>query len=122
MHITLKDAPAHHLDGIVGRSMAVPSRGSKELAVWTLSVDPGVGGQPHTVTREEVFLLNSGRMSMTIDGRTYDLEPGDAALVPPDTMFSLANTGDEIAHLTVCTSAGIEATLNGVTVKPAWAQ
>jgi len=120
--ITHADAPTVAIPGIRARPMAVPSRGSTELAIWYLEVAPGVTGEPHTVDREEVFVLQSGQATAALDGTEYRISPGDALLVPPGVPFAIRNTGDEPARYLVCTSAGITATLNGRVVEPAWAK
>lgn len=120
--ITYADAPTIGIPGITARPMAVPSRGSTELAIWFLTVDPGTAGEPHTVSREEVFVLRSGRATAHLDGAETPLSPGDALVVPPDTPFALRNAGTESAEFLVCTSAGVTATLNGRTVHPGWAR
>ena len=120
--ISHADAPTVAIPGIQARPMAVPSRGSTELAIWYLEVRPGVTGEPHTVDREEVFVLQSGQGTADLDGVEYRIEPGDALLVPAGVPFSIRNTGDEPTRYLVCTSAGITATLNGTVVEPAWAK
>jgi quercetin dioxygenase-like cupin family protein len=40
--------------------LATPSRGSRDTAVWQVEIDPGRPAVPHTLTREEVFVVLSG--------------------------------------------------------------
>jgi len=119
---TLSEAPAIVNGGFVFRPLAVPSRGSSELAIWSLDVAPGARSDPHTVSREEVFLLRSGRISVEVGGEVHEPAPGDAVIVPPDTHLRLSNLGTEPALLTVCTSKGMLGSLNGQTIAPPWAQ
>jgi quercetin dioxygenase-like cupin family protein len=119
---TLADAPTIAHEGLVARPLAVPSRGSTELAIWKLELSPGLAGEPHTVDREEVFVLQQGSLSATVGDDKHELVPGDALIVPPGVMFNLANNGEENAVVTVCSSAGVTASLNGVTIAPPWAQ
>lgn len=119
---TLAEAKRIEFHGLTARPMAVPSRGSAELAVWHLELPPGVRGEEHTVDREEVFVVRAGRPSGTIGGEPWTAGPGDAVLVPPGVPFALSNDGTEHARLVVCTSAGVRATLNGRTVVPPWSQ
>src|SRR3982074_1645923 len=58
---SLSEAPTIDNAGSVSRPPAVPSRGSAELAIWSVEVAPGAHSEPHTVSREEVFGLRSGR-------------------------------------------------------------
>lgn len=119
---TLAEAKKIEFHGLTARPMAVPSRGSAELAVWHLELPPGVRGEEHTVDREEVFVVRAGRLTGTIGGEPWTAGPGDAVLVPPGAPFALSNDGTEHARLVVCTSAGARATLNGRTVVPPWSQ
>lgn len=119
---TLATAETIRFHGLTARPIAVPSRGSTELAVWHLEVAPGQGGEEHAVDREEVFVVRSGRLYGTLGGEPCEAGPGDALIVPPGVPFRLGNDGDESAHVLVCTSAGVTATLNGRTVEPPWAR
>ncbi|WP_158886388.1 cupin domain-containing protein [Amycolatopsis anabasis] len=119
---TLAEAPVFENGGFVFRSLGVPSRGSTELAVWTVEVAPGARSERHTVSREEVFVLQSGSVRIEVGDAVHELGPGDAVIAAPDTPLRLANPGGEAARLTVCTSKGILGTLNGRTIAPPWAQ
>ncbi len=119
---TLADAKTIEFHGLVARPIAVPSRGTKELAIWHMELPPGSPGQEHTVDREEVFLVRTGRLSGMLDGAPCEIGPGDALIVPPGVPFSVANDGDEPAKLLVCTSAGVRATLGGNVIVPPWSE
>jgi quercetin dioxygenase-like cupin family protein len=100
--------------GFEFRPFAVPSRGSTEIALWTVDVPEGGDGKPHTASKEEVFYVLSG--SVTIQGQTAG--PGDAIVVQPNTELSL--TGGP-ARVLVATSVGITGTLaDGTTITPPW--
>jgi quercetin dioxygenase-like cupin family protein len=119
---TLAEAKKIEFHGVTARPMAVPSRGSSELAIWHLEVEPGLRGEEHTVDREEVFVVRTGRLSGTLGGEPCEAGPGDALIVPPGVPFRLRNDEGESAHVLVCTSAGVRATLNGQTIVPPWSQ
>lgn len=119
-HATLADAPVFDRDGFTFRPLAVPSRGSSELAVWQLEGAPGASSTPHSIDREEVFVVARGRVRATIGDEEHVVAAGDALIVPADTPFQLSNGGDEPATLTVCTRAGIQATIGGETIVPPW--
>lgn len=119
-HATLADAPVFSRDGFTFRPLAVPSRGSSELAVWQLEGARGAASAPHTLDREEVFVVASGSVRATVGGEEHLVMAGDALIVPADTSFQLSTDGDEPAALTVCTRAGIQATVGGETITPPW--
>ncbi len=119
---TLADAEKIEFHGLTAHPIATPSRGTSELAIWHLEIPPGDPAQPHTVDREEVFVVRAGRLAGTLGGEPCEIGPGDALIVPPGVLFGLGNPTDEAAHVLVCTSAGIQATLNGETISPIWAR
>jgi mannose-6-phosphate isomerase-like protein (cupin superfamily) len=108
--------------GLRARPLVVPSRGSTELAMWQLTMPPGAPGVPHTVDKEEVFLVESGQLAGVLDGEEVQLGPGDALVVPPGVLFNVGNPGPTPTELLVCTSAGVRATLDGQIIEPVWAQ
>lgn len=120
--VALSEAREFKIGGVVGRPLAVPSRGSTEVAVWQLDVEPGTEGEAHTVSKEEVFVLQAGRMVGRVGGVEEEFGPGDAFIVQAGQSFSIANPGPDPARLIVCTSKGITATLNGQVIDPPWAQ
>jgi quercetin dioxygenase-like cupin family protein len=105
---SLSEAPTIDNAGSVSRPPAVPSRGSAELAIWSVEVAPGAHSEPHTVSREKVFGLRSGRVSAEVGDKVHEPAPADAIIVPPDTPLRLGNPRSEKALLTVCTSQGIQ--------------
>ena len=120
---TLAAAPTFDLDGFTFRPLAVPSRGSSELAIWTLDVAPGARSEAHSMDREEVFIVVSGQVSATIDGEDLTAGPGDAIIVPAKAVLQLGNaSADTPALVTAATSAGMLATVGDNTFPPPWAQ
>lgn len=119
-HATLADAPVFDRDGFTFRPLAVPSRGASELAVWQVEGASGAASAPHTLDREEVFVVVSGSVRATVGGEEHLVTTGDALIVPADTSFQLRTDGDEPTALTVCTRAGIQATVGGETITPPW--
>lgn len=118
-----RDAVAHRLHGAVFHSYAAPARGSAELCAWRLEVQPGVAGVPHRVSREEVFLVLSGALTVTLDGVAAEVTPGDVVLVPAGSSVAVGNRGDGPALMWVTTSVGLEATTaDGDVIRPPWTQ
>ena len=90
-----RTASVHERDGTRFTPLAAPSIGSTEICVWRVELPAHADAVPHELTREEVLVVLSGTARAAIDGRSADIGPGDAIIVPPDTPFSLAATGDE---------------------------
>jgi mannose-6-phosphate isomerase-like protein (cupin superfamily) len=116
------EAPRFQLPGVEFTVMAAPSRGSKDLCTWRLTVDAGFRNEdPHTIDRDEVFMVLSGTVQVTPDGDK--LGPGDAAVVPAGEPIQLANVGETKAEVYVAITAGFTGTMaDGSTVQPPWAQ
>ncbi|HEY3479853.1 MAG TPA: cupin domain-containing protein [Streptomyces sp.] len=120
--IPAEDSVAHEMHGVRFVSYAASALGSKELCAWRAEVAAGTSGPPHRVSREEVFLVLSGSLELTIDGETRPLGPGDAAVAGPGSSIGLSNTSEEPATMWVTTSIGLEATLaDGSRISPPWA-
>ncbi|MFI6676657.1 cupin domain-containing protein [Kribbella sp. NPDC050470] len=116
------EAPVFELPGVRFTVMAAPSLGSAGLCTWKLTVDPGAGGdQPHTVDRDEVFMVLDGTVQVTPDGDK--LGAGDAVVVAAGEPIRLTNLGAGPAELYVAVTAGFTGTMaDGTTVQPPWAQ
>jgi len=122
MHVTRgAEAPTFELPGIRFTSLAAPALGSPDLCVWLLDVDAGVTSDPHTLDRDEVFVVLDGRVSLTPGGP--ELTAGDAGVVPAGEPIGLANPGAGPARLQVAIRAGFTATMaDGTAVgTPPWA-
>jgi len=115
------DAVRHQLHGAVFHSFAAPASGSRELCAWRLEVAPGTPGAAHRLTKEEVFLMLSGTLDVTLDGETSTLTPGEVVLVPAGAEVRVDNTGAGPAAMWVTTSVGLQATMaDGSTIAPPW--
>jgi mannose-6-phosphate isomerase-like protein (cupin superfamily) len=56
---------------------------------------PGAKIDPHDHTFEESYLIVSGRVRATADGKTYDLGPGDVIWTGVGCIHSFENRGSE---------------------------
>lgn len=119
---TLAAAPRFENAGFVFRPLAVPSRGSTELAIWALEASAGAQSERHTVDREEVFVLHEGAVTFEVGEAVHEPARGDAVLVPPGVPLRLLNRSGAAARLTVCTSRGMRGTIGTTTIDPPWAQ
>jgi quercetin dioxygenase-like cupin family protein len=117
-----KEAPVHEMHGATFTARTSPSRGSSETSVWQVELPPGTPGTPHTMTREEVLVVVSGRARVTIGDATSEAATGDTIVVPPDVVFDLSNPGDEPLRAIVCLPVGGQARIGDQSFTPAWAQ
>jgi mannose-6-phosphate isomerase-like protein (cupin superfamily) len=119
-------APAghtHELPGTRFTSLVTPSRGSADLCVWQVEVAPGTSSPAHELTREEVFVVLAGRAAVRLGEERLEAGVGDAIVVPPNTLFALANAADEPFRAVVCLPAGGQARIaDGEPFTPPWAE
>ena len=124
MHIiTAASAPRFDLPGVEFTGYAAPSRGSGGLCAWKIAVAPGlISDQAHTLDRDEVFLVTSGRIKLSPDGQP--LTAGDCAIVPAGSPILLSNPGTVPATAHVLVEAGFTGTMaDGTAVPtPPWAR
>jgi mannose-6-phosphate isomerase-like protein (cupin superfamily) len=113
--------PQFNLEGLQVTGLAAPSRGAKETCVWKLALAPHTPGTPHSLDREEIFVVLAGRASATVGGETTELAPGDALIVPAHTAFALANPHSEAFEaIAVLPVGGLAAMPNGPAFAPPW--
>lgn len=115
--------PTHELGSTHFTSLATPTRGTTETAVWKVEIAPGTPATPHSLTREEIFVVLEGVADVVIDGVASTANAGDAIIVPANAPFEVANTGDEPLRLLCCMPVGGQAKLaDGVAFTPPWSQ
>lgn len=118
---TIDQPTEHEMHGATFRSYVSPSRGSQELCAWKVAVAPGVRGQSHQISREEVFLVLGGSPTIAVDGREARLTAGDVVHAPVGASVRLDNLGDAEAELWVTTTVGLSARMaDGTEVVPPW--
>jgi len=93
--LTRLDAPTFNLPGINFTTLSSPSRGARENAVWEVTVEPGVAGSPHRLTREETFVALEGSAVVEVDGQRHELAAGNALVVAAGQSLALSNTGTQ---------------------------
>ena len=116
-------SPTHALPGATFTSLASPARGSLSTSVWRVALAPGTPATPHEVTREEIFIILSGRAKVRIGDERGEAAAGDAIVVPPDTQFEISSAGDQAVEALCCLPVGGRARLaDGTTFVPPWAE
>ncbi len=120
--LTSVDAPHHDLGGTRFTSLATPRRGTAETSVWRVEIDPGTPATPHSLTREEVFVVQEGRARVRIGDYRGQADPGDAIVVPPGVEFEVSNGSDRVLRLLCCLPVGGQAVVGADTFTPPWAQ
>jgi mannose-6-phosphate isomerase-like protein (cupin superfamily) len=119
--ISCTSAPTFEQGGTSVVGLASPSRGSREVAAWRLTLAPGARSPEHALTHEEVFVALAGRAVATIAGIRHDIGPGDALVVSPDQPFTLANEQSTPFEAVACMRCGGQARVGDESVPIPWA-
>ena len=93
--------------GNFGRGVATPSGGAVEVSVIRQRQLPGGSNPAHTHDREEVMVILSGAVTVTVAGEAVALGAGDAAIVPAQTPHQVENTSAEPAEWLLVAPAGV---------------
>jgi quercetin dioxygenase-like cupin family protein len=113
----------HTLGSARFTSLATPSRGSVETAVWRVEIAPRTPATVHSLTREEIFVVLDGEAAVEIAGCPERAYAGDAIVVPVDAEFALANDGDVPLRLVCCLPVGGQGRMpGGDPFTPPWAE
>jgi quercetin dioxygenase-like cupin family protein len=115
------DAESFEVHGSRFDSFVCTGRGASTLCAWRLNVAPGQPGVAHRPSHEEVFLVLSGDLSITLDGETATVSSGDVVHVPAGSEVTV-DGGPAGASAWVTTTAGLTATVGEQTMRPPWAQ
>lgn len=61
--------------------------------IW-VDMQPGEGPRLHKHPYEEVFIVQEGVATFTVDAATVDVTAGHIVIVPPNTPHKFVNSGD----------------------------
>ncbi|HEY7762303.1 MAG TPA: cupin domain-containing protein [Actinomycetota bacterium] len=113
--------PVFELGGNTITSLAAPSRGADEAALYRVEVPAGGGLPPHRHDHLDVFTVASGGGTFHIDDEVFELRAGDSVVVPIGAAHHL-EAGDEGATIVVTMLAGTKLvrTDDGSEVVPPW--
>lgn len=116
------DAPTFSLPGISFTTLSSPRRGARENAVWEVTVEPGVAGSPHRLTREETFVALEGSAVVEVDGQRHELAAGSALVVAAGQTLALSNTALQPFRALAVFPVGGQAVIgDGPAFTPPWA-
>jgi quercetin dioxygenase-like cupin family protein len=69
----------HQTPNAVMHTLAAPSTGTEELAVWTVEMQAGSAGPEHTADHEQVWVMLRGRLAVNgvEQGETFVIAAGE---------------------------------------------
>jgi quercetin dioxygenase-like cupin family protein len=104
--IRASESPTWEQPGWRMQGLAAPSRGSSELAVWHVRIDPNTDGPLHRVDHDIVFVVLAGAAAITVDGETLDVPAGDAFVIPAGSDRKVGNRQPDPCELVNAMPAG----------------
>lgn len=99
------DHPTFELAGNTITSLAAPDRGADEVAFFRVDLPPGGGLPRHHHDHLDVFVVEAGEGTFSIDGERFAMQVGDSAVVPVGA-WHFFEAGTHGASLVVTMLAG----------------
>jgi transcriptional regulator with XRE-family HTH domain len=72
-----------------------------ELWHWVVLPGESFGGDPHAPGTSELIWIESGSLTITVDGEPHQAQAGESARFPANLPHNYSNTGTEPAHFTM---------------------
>jgi quercetin dioxygenase-like cupin family protein len=115
-----EQAPTFDAAGATITGLAAPSRGATDTAAWRIHFARGHASPPHSLDREEVFVVLSGAVTARYADHSETAHAGGALIVPAGVEFSVGADGGPAEA--VCTlPVGGTALLAGDRIVLPWA-
>ena len=90
---TVLDPGQLHIDGTT-REFVGREHGDVGICFIMVNGAPGTGPRLHRHPYAEVFVVQEGRATFTVDGKTIDAVAGQVVVVQPGEAHTFVNTGD----------------------------
>lgn len=109
--------------GNAGCGVATPTHGASEVSVIRQRQIPGGTNPAHTHDREEVMVVLTGAVTVTVAGEPRALSAGDTVIVPARTPHQVENSGADPAEWLLVAPAGVRFFhATGEEASPAWSR
>jgi quercetin dioxygenase-like cupin family protein len=115
------DHPTFERGGNAITSLAAPSRGSDETALFRVDLPPAGTIPFHRHDHFDVFTVTAGDATFHLDGDRHAMTAGDSAVVPIGSVHGLeAGEGGATIIVTMVAGTKLIAEDDGVEVVPDW--
>jgi quercetin dioxygenase-like cupin family protein len=103
-------------------TLASPTLGSADSALWQVEMLPGQTGPVHTFDRQQVWTALDGGATIELDGDQLTIRPGDTVILPVGAFRRVLADPDTGFTAIVTAAAGARASLPDGTDRgvPAW--
>lgn len=82
-------------EGVHRRWLISPKSGSENFAIRFFRIERGGVSPSHSHDWEHGVFILSGRGTVTLDGKRYEVGPGTYIFIPPKTEHSFEQKGEE---------------------------
>ena len=100
------EAPVTETPNAAMKTLASPARLGSALAVWQVTLQSGGSGPEHTMDADQVYVVLSGELTVTIAGADVTGSAGDAVFIPAGSPRRIATLGGEPVVALVAMPAG----------------
>lgn len=89
---------------IIHELMGTAAGGTQQHSLAQITLPPGRGAARHYhPVAEESYYILAGAATVTLDGETIRMNPGDAVAIPAGSIHEIHNTGEaDLVFLAVC--------------------
>jgi len=111
MYISKKSAlpeKLHNMEGeILQEILGLQAGEVKSHSLASVTIPPGNASKCHFHKKsEESYYILSGKASLEINDKSYQLQAGEAVLIEPNDLHQISNHGDEnLVFLAICVPA-----------------
>jgi quercetin dioxygenase-like cupin family protein len=76
---------------------------SEGFSIFAWQDAPGAYYNAHSHGHDEFIVVHAGSIKFIIEGKTYELSPGDLLNLPAGTVHEAVNEGQKAVHYFICT-------------------
>jgi quercetin dioxygenase-like cupin family protein len=114
------DHPTFELGGNQVTSLAAPSRGAHEAALFKIDLPSGGGLPPHHHDHLDVFTVAGGTGTIHIDDDSHELAVGDSVVVPVGAVHYLEAGGEGVTIVVTMLAGTRLVRPDGTEIVPPW--
>ncbi|MGK8524619.1 cupin domain-containing protein [Nocardia asteroides] len=106
--------------GGVMTTLASPTQGGAQLALWRVEVPAGATGPLHFIDAEQIWTVLAGRLDVAMDGTNLTAAEGDTVILPPNVLRQVSTRDGFTAIVTAASGARAGTPDRAGTIVPPW--
>ncbi|MEU2177459.1 MULTISPECIES: cupin domain-containing protein [Nocardia] len=101
-------------------TLASPTQGGSQLALWRVEVPADTAGPLHFIDAEQIWTVLAGRIDVAIDGTELTAAEGDTVILPPNALRQVRTAEGFTAIVTAPAGARAGTPDGDGTIVPPW--